>query len=179
MNEKLVFFKQSPWPKQTELHGIFGGSLSHDVKSGHFKKYLIQSLCIYYGSSFGFVRDSCVLEHVCLYVSICIPCDFTLALFLVCLCSPILICLFFIYHVALPFIIVPQMLVCFLRRYRKDVAPKGDGYEQGGVEGGETIIRIYCIKKSIFNKKEISYLFTLNSHIFISSNLRVNMVITM
>ena len=68
MNEKLVFFKQSPWSKQNELHGIFGGSLSRDVKSGHFKKYLIQSLCIYYGSSFGFVRDSCVLEHVCVYM---------------------------------------------------------------------------------------------------------------
>lgn len=30
----------------------------------------------------------------------------------------------------------------------------GEEEEMGGVEGGETIIRIYCMKKSIFNKRE-------------------------
>lgn len=41
-------------------------------------------------------------------------------------------------------------------RHRKDVAADGreDGQEPRGVGGGEIIIRLHCMKKINFNKRE-------------------------
>jgi hypothetical protein len=57
------------------------------------------------------------------------------------------------------FIIIPQMPVCFLIRDRKGggLEWKGRLGGTGRGQGGETIIRIYCIRKIyIFNKREKS-----------------------
>jgi hypothetical protein len=50
------------------------------------------------------------------------------------------------------FIIILYMLVCFLMRDRKRLEMGGIGSREklGGVELGETILKIYCIKISIF-----------------------------
>jgi hypothetical protein len=47
--------------------------------------------------------------------------------------------------------------VCFLRRDRKGVHlyGRGGGEKLGGIEGGETVISTYCMKKSIFKKRKI------------------------
>lgn len=48
------------------------------------------------------------------------------------------------------------MPICFLRRDRKDVDldGRGKGEGQGVLGGGETVIRIYCTEKRIFNKSK-------------------------
>ena len=48
------------------------------------------------------------------------------------------------------------MLFCFLLRGRKELDPEGKGSREGlGVEAGETVIRIYCVKKAVFNLKNV------------------------
>ena len=45
---------------------------------------------------------------------------------------------------------------CFLMRHRKGMDPEGKGGEEEveGVEGEETVIRIYCMREEfVFNKK--------------------------
>ena len=43
----------------------------------------------------------------------------------------------------------------FLMRNRKGVNLEGSGEKVGGVEGQETVLRIYCMRKeSIFNKRK-------------------------
>lgn len=47
------------------------------------------------------------------------------------------------------------MLFCFLLRDRKEVDPDVGGSREGlRVEGRGTVIRIYCVKKSVFNFKK-------------------------
>jgi hypothetical protein len=48
--------------------------------------------------------------------------------------------------------------VCFLMRDRKGTEPDGRGCEKelGGVGGGETVISLYCMKKSLFSKTLMS-----------------------
>jgi hypothetical protein len=48
------------------------------------------------------------------------------------------------------------MTVCFLMRDRKVVDPDESrgGEEQGGIMRRETVIRIYQMKESIFNKRK-------------------------
>lgn len=64
----------------------------------------------------------------------------SLALLLIWLFCHILICLRPFY-----FIIIPQILACFITRDRKDMKleGKGDGEELRGVRGWETVKRIY------------------------------------
>jgi hypothetical protein len=55
-------------------------------------------------------------------------------------------------------IMIPWKPVCLLVRDRKGEDPdgRGDGEELGGLQGQETVIRMYYvrIKKSIFNKRK-------------------------
>lgn len=48
------------------------------------------------------------------------------------------------------------MPICFLRRERKGTEADGweSGEELGGIGEREIVIRIYCLEKSIFNKRK-------------------------
>lgn len=52
------------------------------------------------------------------------------------------------------------MPICFLMRVRNGIDPDGMGRGEklGKVEGGETIIRVYFMKNSNFNKRKNLYL---------------------
>lgn len=53
-------------------------------------------------------------------------------------------------------LLLPHKPVCFLMKYRKKMDPygRGVGEELGGLEGEESVIRIYYMRgKSIFNKR--------------------------
>lgn len=54
------------------------------------------------------------------------------------------------------FITIPSMTACFLMRERKGMDQNGrpSGEELEGVEGRETVVKTYYIKKSLFNKRK-------------------------
>lgn len=71
-----ISIPNSTWPTQNKLIGTFGGSLSPNVKSGHF--FLLYKSFTYFlmASSLEVLWDSCVCK-MCVSTSLCI----SLALF--------------------------------------------------------------------------------------------------
>lgn len=118
------------------------------LSQGFFFFLTLQVLCIYIVVSSLGVYGIPLCASVCVSVSICVSCAFSFALFLVWLFSHIPVCLFILFY----FI----RWLCFLMRDRKVVnLEEGRSREaQGGFMRRETIIRIYLMKSSIFNKRK-------------------------
>lgn len=94
-----------------------------------------------------------VCANICDFAPICVSCAFSLALLLlVCCCCPILAPLLISYY----FILLSFLRYLFIfqgetARYRS--RKKWKRGEPMGIEGGETVIKIHCIKKYISNLK--------------------------
>lgn len=142
------------WPTQNQLISVFGGSLSCHVKSG----LLVFALQVLYGyimtSSFVFSWDSCVCEHVylCVYMHLFVCVLIFFFLLFSCLVILFYIWVFFFFALSYFTLLLSLSICCFLKRDRKGVDLNGRecGEELGEVHGGETVIRIYHMKKIYF-----------------------------
>lgn len=84
-----------------------------------------------------------------------VPCAFPWALFFLSGCFVLFSRICVRYPSIFYFIIVPEMLVCLLRRDRKGVDSDGSGGgDLGEADREETTIRIYYILKNIFSIKK-------------------------
>lgn len=121
----------------------------------YFPLFTLQVFFIYITtSSLVFSCDSRVCEWVGLYIFIYFLCLFLCSLISVCLLWPLQMCQFCC--VFLYFILYYHLEVClFLMRDRKRMDSDGMGVGEAleELEGGETIIRMYYVRKNQFSTK--------------------------
>ena len=125
------------WPKESKLKGVFGDYLeileSSITLIGHFFLLYWCFACIVWFSVLCFCRACvfCTCTHI-LHVLLCLFCY----------------CLF-LFHYCLFICFLP---VSFPKKERKGMELKNwGGYQdRRGDEGGDTMIRIYCMKKFVF-----------------------------
>lgn len=142
---------------RSELRGIFGNSLSHNVSLGLFLSFfLFFSLSLFFtlispwymhmASGFVFIRDTWMHEQGSLYI--CFLFLF-LASFSFCLsCSILMLFVLSLYYI----IYYNPLGACLLsnEKQKGDGSGLGGSREELGVEAGKTLIRIDTIWKKIY-----------------------------
>lgn len=137
-----------------KLNSIFGGPLPQNVESRHFLfflhyRYFAHILWLQICAFMGFFH---VYNGVCFCICMCFLYFFLGSFAVVCFFYPVLVCLV-LFHLILLYVL---MLVGSLTKNRKAVAAGGKvSRENWSNWGMGTIIRVYCIKKSIFNKQKM------------------------